>query len=287
MKLSEIGSDVFRVSRTVPRVNFAEAIRNARVSSGITQQGLADRSGCSVHAIWEIEKGNGTVALLVRVLEAMDVRIAGLPRGTSFGERLRTARERRGWSVEKLAARAGVSVMALRRLEQGNARVETLRRVVMCLAPKTRVARDVGGQWRGGERDCRFTPVPMLQQLYRIFGRINLDPCADLRSPVVADRFYYVEDDGLAQPWNADTVFCNPPYSRTTSFLRKAHDSWVAGECGVDPATSCADAPRKLPRTGGRQSRCVSPSWRCPVRFPGWTEGQGPVSMHVRGVWCG
>ena len=49
----------------------------------------------------------------------------------------------------------------------------------------------------------------------------------------MARRYFYEEDDGLTQPWNAGTVFCNPPYSKATPFIRKALKAWSQGECKV------------------------------------------------------
>jgi ParB family chromosome partitioning protein len=47
-------------------------------------------------------------------------------------------------------------------------------------------------------------------------GRIELDPasCARANETVRAERYYSIEDDGLAQRWNAATVFLNPPYGK-------------------------------------------------------------------------
>jgi phage N-6-adenine-methyltransferase len=211
-------------------VNFAEAVRTARVSSGITQQVLAERSGCSIHAIWEIEQGNGTVALLSAVLASLNVRIAGLPRGSTLPERVRTARERRGWSIEKLAIRAEVSAMAVRRLEQGNARIATLQRVAACLLPNARVRKPNITSSETAFRDDWFTPADFMTKLVAATGSIDLDPCGHRESPVSACRYYYLEDDGLNQPWAANTIYVNPPYSRCADFIRRAHAAWTAEE---------------------------------------------------------
>jgi phage N-6-adenine-methyltransferase len=51
-------------------------------------------------------------------------------------------------------------------------------------------------------------------------GVIGLDPCNEPDNPTSALRFYTIEDDGLAQPWNDDSIYVNPPYSR-------AREPWV------------------------------------------------------------
>jgi site-specific DNA-methyltransferase (adenine-specific) len=40
------------------------------------------------------------------------------------------------------------------------------------------------------------------------------------------DRFYTIDDDGLLQDWDGETVWCNPPYGRRISdWVRKAAHS--------------------------------------------------------------
>lgn len=43
------------------------------------------------------------------------------------------------------------------------------------------------------------------------------------------ERFYSVEDDGLAQSWSGERVWCNPPYSDIRPWVEKAWDAWVNG----------------------------------------------------------
>lgn len=40
------------------------------------------------------------------------------------------------------------------------------------------------------------------------------------------ERFYTREDDGLAQSWVGERIWCNPPYSDIGAWVRKAWDSW-------------------------------------------------------------
>jgi phage N-6-adenine-methyltransferase len=43
-------------------------------------------------------------------------------------------------------------------------------------------------------------------------------------------RFLTIEDDGLAQPWTRERVWCNPPYSNIRPWVEKAWQSMVAAE---------------------------------------------------------
>jgi phage N-6-adenine-methyltransferase len=38
------------------------------------------------------------------------------------------------------------------------------------------------------------------------------------------ERFYTLEDDGLAQSWDRERVWCNPPYSNIRPWVQKAYD---------------------------------------------------------------
>src|SRR3954454_16073071 len=105
-------------------MDFASTIHHARTSAGLSQADLAAKAECSIHAVWEVEnRANGSVLLLERLVTALGLRFAGMGTGSSFGERVRTMRRRRGWSQETLAERAGVSVPAIIRLEKSNARI--------------------------------------------------------------------------------------------------------------------------------------------------------------------
>ncbi|XTZ17077.1 DNA N-6-adenine-methyltransferase [Micromonospora echinospora] len=52
-------------------------------------------------------------------------------------------------------------------------------------------------------------------------GTIYLDPCTTPDNPVEALHFYTPPTDGAAQPWDADTIWVNPPYGH-------ARDRWIS-----------------------------------------------------------
>lgn len=65
-----------------------------------------------------------------------------------------------------------------------------------------------------------------------VFDRLNdkyhfdLDACATDQNAKCL-RFFDKAQDGLRQSWGGYTVWCNPPYSQITDWVRKAaHEQW-------------------------------------------------------------
>lgn len=56
------------------------------------------------------------------------------------------------------------------------------------------------------------TPQKLFDALDREF-HFTLDPCATAEN-TKCRRYFTREQDGLAQDWTGETVYCNPPYGR-------------------------------------------------------------------------
>jgi DNA N-6-adenine-methyltransferase (Dam) len=69
-------------------------------------------------------------------------------------------------------------------------------------------------------RHRMLTPAYLLEPVSELLGGIGLDPCTEPDNPTGARRFYCLPQDGCALPWNAKSVFCNPPYGL-------ARERWV------------------------------------------------------------
>ena len=69
-------------------------------------------------------------------------------------------------------------------------------------------------------KDDWETPSTLFQRLDSEFG-FTIDVCATHQN-TKCPRYYTEEDDGLAQDWGGETVWCNPPYSRDGK-----QDLWV------------------------------------------------------------
>lgn len=63
------------------------------------------------------------------------------------------------------------------------------------------------------------TPPSILASVREVFGgQIGLDPCSNEDSLVEAAIEYRLpENDGLKDPWDADTIYVNPPYGSDPS----------------------------------------------------------------------
>jgi len=62
--------------------------------------------------------------------------------------------------------------------------------------------------------DQHNTPRWLVGRVRTFLLGIDLDPCTSPANPTGAQRFFTVEDDGLAQEWSAETIYMNPPYGR-------------------------------------------------------------------------
>lgn len=69
-------------------------------------------------------------------------------------------------------------------------------------------------------RQTQLTPAYVLEPVREALGGIELDPCTEPDNPTGASIFFAVDVDGLTQPWDARSIFVNPPYG-------KAKEPWV------------------------------------------------------------
>lgn len=73
-----------------------------------------------------------------------------------------------------------------------------------------------------------LTPAYILEPIRELLGGIELDPCTTPQNPVGAQRFFTPPTDGATQYWDAETVFCNPPYGEArVRWVRKCIEAGV------------------------------------------------------------
>ena len=176
----------------------------------------------------------GSVSILMAAMAALDYRVTGVGPGGTLPEQLSVRRRRRGMSVQQVARTTRLSPATIASLERGGGTVASLLRLMAVLAPKARRRAPERAYWGDGDkrdRDSRFTPSEFMAGVYEAFGEIDLDPCANVLSPVVARHRILLSEggDGLAEDWDGRLVYVNPPFSELLKWLRRAHDQWRAG----------------------------------------------------------
>lgn len=70
-----------------------------------------------------------------------------------------------------------------------------------------------------------YTPEePYIKMVREVLGDIELDPASNEMANgwIKATSFYTEKEDGLKQEWKAQTVFLNPPYSKTAGKSNQA-----------------------------------------------------------------
>lgn len=73
------------------------------------------------------------------------------------------------------------------------------------------------------EKDDWETPQALFDELDAVH-HFTLDPCSTHEN-AKCEKHYTVEEDGLAQSWAGETVFCNPPYGRNIGeWVRKCSE---------------------------------------------------------------
>lgn len=209
-------------------------LREARRSAGWSQKTLAERVGTSARAIHRLEQGIGSFETLAKVMEVIDFRLTGVGPGRSLHEQLMNRRTKRSLSMGKLSEKTGLSRTTIAKLEKGRGSLASLLRLMSVIAPKARRRAPERAYWGAGkkeDRDLRFTPADFMENIYQAFGQVDLDPCGNEGSPVVARRTFLLNkgDDGLRDDWSGRLVFVNPPFSELVVWLERLHDQWRKG----------------------------------------------------------
>ncbi|MFN0218849.1 MAG: DNA N-6-adenine-methyltransferase [Hyphomicrobium sp.] len=73
------------------------------------------------------------------------------------------------------------------------------------------------------------TPQTFFDRLHDEFN-FTLDPCATSEN-AKCPRFFTKDQDGLAQDWGPERVFCNPPYGKQIS--KWAQKAWLSSKRGA------------------------------------------------------
>ncbi|PTW49204.1 DNA N-6-adenine-methyltransferase Dam [Sphingomonas faeni] len=214
-----------------------DQLRDHRLSQGLPQDALAAQLGVTRLAVHRIEKGVGTQRLLQQVMKETGFRLSGIGRGATLAEQLSTARRRRGWTLELVATKAGLTAKTVASIERGEGSAASVMKLVRAIAPNWKKTEPPRSSWAFdhttmGERDKRFTPSWFFALVTKAFGPVDLDPCGHLASSVVARRRIILPEDGLEASWTGyDFIWLNPPYSAAVVWMEKAMDAVISGDC--------------------------------------------------------
>lgn len=80
-----------------------------------------------------------------------------------------------------------------------------------------------GARGASDEVDDRGTNLAYFTQVSKRFGGFTLDVAAAPHN-AKCDRYFTRAEDGLAQSWADERVWCNPPYSDLYAWVAKAWD---------------------------------------------------------------
>ena len=138
---------------------------------------------------------------------------------------------------------------------------------------------------QGTGNNERYTPAYVLEAVrYVVGGMVELDPAssAQANETVQARRFFTLEDDGLAQDWEAESLWLNPPFGRGEigAFVEKLAEELDAGNVGTAMVIT-----HNATETGWCQDLLAKSAAICflnrRVDFP--TPGEGSNSGTLRG----
>jgi phage N-6-adenine-methyltransferase len=83
---------------------------------------------------------------------------------------------------------------------------------------------------KSAKTDEHYTPEKITNFLYQFCPEFDLDPCSNPDKNIRAKHHFTKDDDGLAQEWNG-SVFINPPFSDVETWVNKAIDEYMKGNC--------------------------------------------------------
>ena len=197
--------------------------RNAQM---LSQRELALRSGLSVQAVRNLERGRGRWSSVEAVLAALNVRISGrLPSAPTLGQRLLRLRNRRGMTQQEVAELSGLTMPTIRAIERGEpSRLESVEALASSLAASITLLRSgqslpfyspSTGTARSAQHTRWTTPPELIDALIAAGINFDIDPCSPGagKSVVPASLHLTEEEDGLTAPWYR-SAYVNPPYGK-------------------------------------------------------------------------
>ena len=217
-------------------------LQSHRRRCGLTQEAVATLATVSVPTIANLEGCHGSLASFFKVLNALDLEVAGrnLPAADTVGQRIALLRQRRDLSQRAVLPLVNISQPTLVALERRSCgRLETLDAILAVLgagaylAPVGSVKPFYVHAGNSTGQNSWTTPPWLTERLQHVFGRFDLDPCASRRGSTFATITFTSADDGLSLSWHG-AVFMNPPYDRQLGvWMSKAAAEYHARHAAV------------------------------------------------------
>ncbi len=221
-------------------------LKNARKSAKLTQSNIAITLNVSTPTIRQAEHGLGTYTGFMKIAKVLGLELFGrnLKNKLQLGDGLKLLRQRQKISIRHLSAITGIHADTIKSIESN---------IAINLYPIERVASILGaglllhpagiplpfntGIATSSNHQSWLTPPEFIALIYPIVnGKFDLDPASNGKgraANIKASRHYTEEMDGLSLPWLAKTIWCNPPYSLTEEFVKKAYQEHQSGNAGL------------------------------------------------------
>lgn len=208
------------------------SIAQARVALNWSEADLAKAAGLTKAAVKAMAAGQGPVQPLLAAMNLLRLELSALVDGDYLAQRLISTRVSKGLSVDNIAMKTKLPIAAIGDLEDGAGELADLFLVLAIIAPRVGCLKKRGwGKRDNIDSDTRVTSPEILEAIQMSFGDIDVDPCGNEMSPVVAADRIMLSDgrDGLLEQWKGRLVFVNPPFSKQLDWLERARDQWAKG----------------------------------------------------------
>lgn len=112
-----------------------------------------------------------------------------------------------------------------------------------------------------------YTPREYVEAARTVMGGIELDPasCVEANATVRARRIFTESDDGLRKPWEARSVWLNPPYGKSEDDNRSNQAVWLHRLIGAYNAGAVEEACILVNAVPG--NKWFEPLWQHAICF--------------------
>lgn len=140
------------------------------------------------------------------------------------------------FSIDRIEEETGIGPMKVSRWRKRLNNLEGYRAKLYGKAYSEAFGKDHNHRAQGTGQNEWYTPAQYIEAARLVLGGIELDPASSdtAQETVQAERYFTKADDGLAKPWQARSVWLNPPYSQPEiwNFVEKLIAELTSGNVG-------------------------------------------------------